>query len=110
LVTLTAIRLSSLSAAPDATRIGAVFIGTDAVRILSKGVGRDKSQNRVTRSTGGGRLPPAGVGRRREADEKPASGWYGAMQQAMRGMMPILSVTKVGRDRPQLCARESRAF
>jgi hypothetical protein len=32
------------------------------------------------------------------------------MQQTMHGMMPILSVIKVGRDRPQLCARESRAF
>jgi hypothetical protein len=29
------------------------------------------------------------------------------MQQTMRGMMPILSLMKVGRDRPQLCARES---
>jgi hypothetical protein len=92
LVTLTALRLSSLAADPDATRIGVVFTGTNVVRVLSKGVGR---------------LPPAGVGRRREADEKPASGWYGAMQQTMRGIMPILSVRKVGRDRPQLCARES---
>ncbi len=91
LVTLTAIRLSSLSAGPDAMRIGVVFTGTDAVRILAKGVGRDKPQNRATKSTGVGRLFPAGVGPRREADEKPASGWYGAMQQAMRGMMPILS-------------------
>jgi hypothetical protein len=85
LVTLTAIRLSTLSAGPDATRVGAVFTGTNAVQVLSKGLGR---------------LPPAGVGRRREADEKPASGWYGAMQQAMRDMMPILSFMKVGRDRP----------
>ena len=106
LVTLTAIRLSSLSAGPDAMRIGVVFTGTDAVRILAKSVGRDKPQNRVTKSTGVCCLPPAGVGHRREADENPASGWCGAMQQAMRGMMPILSVMKVGRDRPQLCARE----
>jgi hypothetical protein len=88
-------------------RVGVVFIGTDAVRILAKGVGRDKPQNRVTKSKGVCCLPPAGAGHRREADEKPASGWYGAMQQAMRGMMPILSVMKVGRDRPQLCAKES---
>ena len=108
LVTLTAIRLWSLSAGPDAMRIGVVFIGTCTVRVLSQGVGRDKPQNRATKSTGVCCLPPAGVGHRRDADEKPASGWYGAMQQAMRGMMPILSVIKVGRDRPQLCARESR--
>jgi hypothetical protein len=107
LVTLTAIRLSSLSAGPDAMRIGVVFTGTDALRIRSKYVGRDKPQIRVTKSMGVGSLPPAGVCRRRVADEKPESGWYGAMQQAMRGMMPILSVMKVGRDRPQLCARES---
>ena len=80
-------------------RIGDVFTGTDAVRILSKGGARDKPQNRVTKSTG--------VGRRREADENPASGWYGAMQRTMCDMMPILSGMKVGRDRPQLCARES---
>ena len=84
-----------------------MFTGTDAVRMLSKSIGRDKPQNRVTKSTGVGRLPPVGVGRRREADENPASGWYGAMQQTMCDMMPILSVRKVGRDRPQLCARES---
>jgi hypothetical protein len=107
LATLTRIRLSSLSAGPDAMRIGVVFTGTDAVRILAKSVGRDKPQNRVRRSTGVGCLPPAGVGQRGEADEKPASGWYGAMQQAMRGMMPILSVIKVGRDTPQLYAEES---
>ena len=94
--------LASLSAGPDAMRIGVMSKRTDA-----KGVGRDKPQNPVTQSTGVGCLPPAGVGRRRVADEKPESGWYGAMQQAMRGMMPILSVMKVGRDRPQLCARES---
>jgi hypothetical protein len=88
-------------------RIGVVFIGTDAVRILSKGVGQDKPQNRVTKSTGVGRLPPAGVGRRREADENPAPGWYGAIRQTMCDMVPILSVMKVGRDRPQLCAGES---
>jgi hypothetical protein len=35
-VTLTAIRLSSLSAGPDVMQIGVVFVGTDAVRILSK--------------------------------------------------------------------------
>jgi hypothetical protein len=69
LPTLTRIRLSSLSAGPDATRIGVVFTGTDAVRMLSKSIGRDKPQNRVTKSTGVGRLPPAGVGHRREADE-----------------------------------------
>jgi hypothetical protein len=86
-------------------RIG-VFTGTDDVRILSKGGGRDRPQNWVTKSTGVRCLPPAGVGQRGEADEKPASGWYGAMQQAMRGMMPILSVIKIGRDRPQLCATE----
>jgi hypothetical protein len=73
-------------------RIGVVFIGTDAVRVLLKGTDRDKPQNRVTKSKGVDCLPPAGVGHRKEADEKPASGWYGAMQQAMRGMMPILSV------------------
>ena len=56
------------------------------------------------RATG---LLPAGVSRRREADEIAGVRWYGAMQQTMRGMMPILSVMKVGRDRPQLCARES---
>jgi len=79
LVTLTALRLSSLSAGPDATRISVVLTGADAVRILAKSVGRDKPQNRVKTSTGVCRLPPAGVGRRREADENPASGWYGAM-------------------------------
>ena len=73
LVTLTTLRVSSLSAGPDAMRIGVVFTGTDAVRILSKGVGRDKPQNRVTKSTGVGCLPPAGVGHRREADEKSES-------------------------------------
>ena len=88
-------------------RIGVVFIGTDAVRILSKGVGQDRPQYRVTTSTGVGRLSPAGVGQRREADEIAGVRWYGAMQQTMRGMMPILSLIKVGRDRPQLCARES---
>ena len=76
LVTLTAIGLSSLSAGPDAMRIGVVFIGTDAVWILSKGIGRDKPQNRVKRSTGACCLPPAGVGHRREADKNRASGWY----------------------------------
>jgi hypothetical protein len=110
LVTLTAIRLSSLSAGPDAMRIGVVFTGTDAVRILAKSTGRDKPQNRVMKSTGIGRRPPAGAGDAREADKNPASGWYGAMQQTMRDMMPILSVMKIGRDRPQLCARESRGF
>ena len=74
LATLTAIRLSSLSAGPDAMRIGVVFTGTGAVRILSKSVGRDKPQNRVTKSTGVCCLPPAVVGHRGEADEKPASG------------------------------------
>jgi hypothetical protein len=108
LATLTAIRLSSLSVGADAMRIGVVFTGTDAVRILSNGVARDRPQNRVTKSTGVGRLPPAGVGRRREAEENPAQGWYGAMQQTTCDMVPILSVMKVGRDRPQLCARESR--
>ena len=36
LVTLTALRLSSLSAGPDAMRVGVVFTGTNAVRILSR--------------------------------------------------------------------------
>ena len=107
LVTLTALRLSSLSAGPDAMRIGVVFTGADAVRILAKGVGRDRPQNRATKSTGIGRRPPAGAGDAREADKNPASGWYGAMQQTMRDMMPILSVMKIGSDRPQHCARES---
>jgi hypothetical protein len=107
LVTLTALRLSSLSAGPDGMRISVVFTGTDTVWLLSKNVDRDEPQNRVRKSTGVGCLLPADVGHRREADEKVASKWYGAMQQAMRGMMPILSVMKVGRDRPQLCARES---
>ena len=80
LATLTAIRLSSLSAGPDAMRVGVVFTGTGTVRILSKDIGRDNN---------------------------PALGRYGAMQQVMRGMMPILSVMKVGRDKPQHCARES---
>jgi hypothetical protein len=62
LVTLTAIRLSSLSAGPDAMRIGVAFTGTGAVQILAKGVGRDKPQNRATKSTGVGRLFPAGGG------------------------------------------------
>jgi len=75
LATLTAIRLSSLSAGLYATQIGVVFIGTDAVRILSKGVGRGKPQNRVTKSKGVGCLPPAAVGHGREA-AKPAPGWY----------------------------------
>lgn len=91
LATLTAIRLSSLSAGPDAMRIGVVFIGTNAVRLLSKSIGWDKPQNRVTKSTGACCLPPAAGGHGREADKNPASGWYGAMQRAMRGMMPILS-------------------
>jgi hypothetical protein len=90
LVSLTAIRLSSPSAGPDATRIGVVFIGTDAVRTLAKRTGRDRPQDRVTKSTGIGRLPPASVGHRRESDENPASGWYGAMQQTMCDMVPIL--------------------
>jgi hypothetical protein len=52
LVTLTAIRLSSLSAGPDAMRIGVVFTGTGPVPILAKSIGRDKPQNRVRKSTG----------------------------------------------------------
>jgi hypothetical protein len=64
LVTLTALRLSNFSAGPDAMRIGVVFTGTNAARVLSKGVGR---------------LPLAGVDHRREADENPASGWSGVM-------------------------------
>ena len=70
LAPLTALRLSSLSAGPDPMRIGVVFIGADAARILSKGIGRHK----LTKSTGVCSLPPAGVGHRREVDEKPASG------------------------------------
>ena len=88
-------------------RIGVVFMGTDAVRILSKGVGRDRPQDRVKKATGVCRLRPASAGHSREADETPVPRWSGAIRQAMRGMMPILSVMKIGRDRPQLCARES---
>jgi hypothetical protein len=61
LVSLTALRLSSLSAGPDALRMGVVFTGTDAVRILLNGVARDRPQNRVTKSTGVRCLPPTGV-------------------------------------------------
>ena len=107
LVTLTLIWLSSFSAGRDAMRIGVMFIGTCTVRILAKSIGPGKPQNRATKSTGIGRRPPAGAGDAREADKNPASGWYGAMQQTMRDMMPILSVMKIGSDRPQHCARES---
>jgi hypothetical protein len=89
LVTLTAIRLSSLSAGPDAMRIGVAFTGTGAVQILAKGVGRDKPQNRATKSTGVGRLFPAGVGPRREADEKPPSGWSDATGNARHDADPF---------------------
>ena len=46
LVTLTSIRLSSLSAGPNAMRIAVVFTDTDTVPILSKSIGRDRPQYR----------------------------------------------------------------
>jgi hypothetical protein len=53
LSTFTRIRLSSLSAGPDAMLVGVVFAGrpsTAIVPILSKSDGRDKPQYPVTKS------------------------------------------------------------
>ncbi len=55
LATLIPIRLSSLSAGPDVTRVGVVFTGTNAVPVSSKSIGRDRAQFRVRKSTGSGR-------------------------------------------------------
>ena len=110
LPTLTRIKLSSLSADPDAMRIGVVFTGTANVLLLSKSIGRHRPQNRVGESMrvwcrlGSSLALPA----RKETGASRLARREG-MQQAMRGMVPILSMMKVGRDRPQLCARESSA-
>ena len=52
LPTLTRIRLSSLSADPDAMRIGVIFTGTATVLILSKSIGKQRPQSRVGKSMG----------------------------------------------------------
>jgi hypothetical protein len=103
LATATPIRLPLVATGPAAMRVAVVFIGMDAVPILSKRVRRDEPQNRVRKSANVSCL-------RREADENPAPRWNGVIRQAKRGMIPILSVMKVGTDKPQLCARESRTF
>jgi hypothetical protein len=50
LPTLALIRLSSLSAGPDAMWIGVVFTGTATGPILSKSLGRHGPQSRVGKS------------------------------------------------------------
>jgi len=109
LATLTRFRLLRIASGPDAMGSGVVFTGTDTPPILSKSIGRYGPQNRVGKSMRvccrDGRalaLP---------ARKETCASWLAGrevVQQGMRGMVPILSVMKVGRDRPQLCARESR--
>jgi hypothetical protein len=80
-------------------RIGDVLTGMGTVLILSKRIGRHRPQNRIAKSS----LPlPA----RKETGASRLAR-HEVVHQGMRGIVPILSVMKVGRDRPQLCARES---
>ena len=52
LATLTPVRLSGLSAGPDAMGISVVFPGGDTESILSKSIGTQTPQNLVRKSTG----------------------------------------------------------
>jgi hypothetical protein len=108
LPTLIRSRLSGVASGLDAPRIGVFFTGTATVLILSKSIGRHRPQNRVGKSMRVGCRPgrsPALPARKETGASRRAA--REAEQQGMRGMVPILSVIKVGRDRPQLCARES---
>ena len=89
-------------------RIGVVFTGTATMPILPKSIGRHRPQNRLEKSM---RVccrpgPALTLPARKDTGTSRLAGRE-AIQQVMRGMVPILSMVKVGRDRPQLCARES---
>jgi hypothetical protein len=96
--TITRVRLWGLSAGSDARRFDVILTETDAVAILSESIGTDGRLRRVLV------MPPV-----RQIRPSP-SARCGAIRQGLRSMMPVLSMRKVGRYRPQLCAWESRAF
>lgn len=102
---LTRVRLPRVADGPDAMRIAVVVAGVDAVPILPKTIGRDRPQYWVRKSAG---FCCRGVWRALTRAAPAAR--CRTMRRGMRAMMPILSLMKVSRDRPQLCARESRAF